>query len=127
MTSKPNITLTKDVHRAISKLLESVPEDIITDQLTDELERAKLVSQSELPGDVVSMHSVITFTVQSTGRTFTYTLVYPTELNDTNNQLSILSPVGSAVIGLKQGQEIDWSISQTKRTTISVDRVVPPK
>lgn len=126
MAPKPQITITKDVYRTISKLLENVPEDTITDQLTDELERAKLVSSGKLPDDVVTMHSVVTFTVKSTGKTFTYQLVYPTELDDTNQQLSILSPVGSAIIGLKQGREIDWSISHTKRTSIYVDKVLPP-
>ncbi|WP_347330598.1 nucleoside diphosphate kinase regulator [Marinimicrobium locisalis] len=127
MAPKPKITLSKDVYTTLSRLLEEVPEDIITDQLVDELERAKLVAPEKLPDDVVTLHSTVTFTVQSTGKSFTYTLVYPTELDDTSRKLSILSPVGSAIIGLKRGQEIDWPISNTKRTTIAVDRVQPPQ
>ncbi|WP_036160746.1 nucleoside diphosphate kinase regulator [Marinimicrobium sp. LS-A18] len=123
MASKPKITLTKNVYERLWNLLESVPEDTITNQLEEELERAKIVTPAKLPDDVVTMHSQVTFTVQSTGKTFTYTLVYPTELDNTENKLSILSPIGSAIIGLKQGQEIDWPISKTQRTTVKVEAV----
>lgn len=125
MAAKPKIILTKEVYEKLSKLIDSVPQDMITDQLIDELERAKIVSAQKLPDDVVTMHSQVTFTVQSTGKTFTYTLVYPTELDNTDNKLSVLSPIGSAIIGLQQGQEIDWPISKTQRTTVKVDGVSP--
>lgn len=127
MATKPKITIAKDVYERLSKLIDSVPEDIITVQLIDELERAKIVSPKKLPQDVVTMHSKVTFTVQSTGKTFTYTLVYPTELDNTADKLSVLSPIGSAIIGLKEGQEIDWPISKTQRTTVKVESVTPPQ
>lgn len=127
MPRKPKITLSNDVYNAISQLIDGAPEDIITDQLAEELERARLVAPDKLPEDIVTIHSKVTFTVQSTGRTFTYTLVYPTELDDTSSKLSILSPVGSAIIGLKEGQKIDWPISSTKRTIFTVDKVLPPQ
>lgn len=121
---KPEITLTKDVYRNLCNLLENIPEDMITDQLSDELERAQIVTQADLPDDVVTIHSQVTFTVQSTGKTFTYTLVYPTELDSTEHKLSILSPIGSAIIGLKQRQEIDWPINKNQRTTVKVEKVI---
>lgn len=126
MKVPPTIVLAEDVHRELSRLIERVPEDMITDQLAYELERATLVAPDELPKHVVTMHSTVTFSVESTGKTFTYTLVYPAELNDTDRQLSILSPVGSAIIGLQQGASIDWRIAPTKQTTISVDAIQPP-
>lgn len=127
MATKPKIILAKDVYEKLSKLIDSVPEDAITDQLVDELERAKLVAAQKLPDDVVTMHSQVTFTVQSTGKTFTYTLVYPTELDNTADKLSVLSPIGSAIIGLQKGQEIDWPISKAQRTTVKVESVAPPQ
>lgn len=99
---------------------------MITDQLAYELERATLVAPDELPKHVVTMRSTVTFSVASTWKTFTHTLVYPTELNDTDHQLSILSPVGSAIIGIQQGASIDWRITPTKQTTITVDAIQPP-
>lgn len=126
MASKPKILLAKDVYEKLSRLIDSVPDDIITDQLIDELERAKKVASNKLPADVVTMHSEVTFTVWSTGKTFTYTLVYPTELDSTSNKLSVLSPIGSAIIGLQKGQKIDWPISKTQQTTVTVNDVSPP-
>lgn len=123
MTEKPPITLTKTTYGKLSKLLESVPEDMITDQLIDELERADIVDDAALPVDVVDMNSTVTFTVQATGKTFTYSLVYPTELDDTHQKLSILSPVGSAIIGLRQGDEIEWPLTRDKNTLVRVERV----
>ncbi|MBU2886692.1 nucleoside diphosphate kinase regulator [Gilvimarinus agarilyticus] len=126
MAKKPKLVISKVVYQTLSTLLDSMPEDMITEQLLDELERARLVVDDKLPHDIVTMHSLVTFTVQSTGKTFTYTLVYPQELNDTSNQLSILSPVGSAIIGLQAGSKIDWAISPSNQTTIFVEKVLPP-
>lgn len=127
MAKKPTIILAEDVYQRLSRLLENVPEDTITDQLLDELDRAKVVADDKVPDNVVTMHSQVTFRVQSTGKTFTYTLVYPTELEDTERQLSVMSPVGSAIIGLKEGSEIDWEISPDRQTTICVEKVLPPQ
>jgi len=127
MATKPKVTIAKDVYEKLSRLIDAMPDDMITGQLIDELERAKIVSPKKLPEDVVTMHSQVTFTVQSTGKTFTYTLVYPTELDNTTDKLSVFSPIGSAIIGLQQGQEIDWPISRTQRTTVKVDSVTAPQ
>lgn len=123
MASKPKIILTKNVYERLWKLLESVPEDTTTNQLEEELERAKIVAPTKLPSDVVTMHSQVTFTVETTGKTFTYTLVYPSELDDDNKKLSILSPVGSAIIGLREGQNIDWPIGRAQPTRVHVKSV----
>ncbi|WP_111641321.1 nucleoside diphosphate kinase regulator [Marinimicrobium alkaliphilum] len=125
MSAKPAITLSKTTYQKLSRLLESVPENMITDQLLDELERADIVDGADLPEDVVDMHSEVTFTVQATGKTFTYTLVYPTELDSTEHKLSILSPVGSAIIGLRAGDEIDWPLTREKNTLVRVESVKP--
>ncbi|WP_049722152.1 nucleoside diphosphate kinase regulator [Gilvimarinus polysaccharolyticus] len=126
MGAKPKITLTRDIYNTLSALIDSLPEDTITEQLLDELERAKIVSPQKLPANVVTMNSTVTFTVQSTQKTFTYQLVYPSELDNTKDKLSILSPVGSALIGLQEGTEIVWPISTSHETTVHVDQVIPP-
>ncbi|MGD8175672.1 nucleoside diphosphate kinase regulator [Marinimicrobium sp. ARAG 43.8] len=126
MAKKPAIQMSKADHSALLRLIDSVPEDLITEQLAEELDRAKVVPAHKLPGDTVAIGSSVTFTVQSTGKTFTYQLVYPTELDNTENKLSVLSPVGSAIIGLREGQSIDWTISQGNQTIITVNDVSPP-
>lgn len=123
MNEHPPITLTFDVYVALSKLLESRPDDKIADQLFNEIDRATLVPEEHLPANVVSINSRVSFTVQSTGKSFTYKLVYPRDLDGSENQLSILSPVGAALIGLQQGQKIYWPISPEKETWIVVCEV----
>lgn len=123
MAQIPPISLSKEDYRALSRLIDSVPGDFITEQLTEELERADIVPAENLPGNIVAMGSTVTFAVASTGKKFTYQLVYPTELDNTENKLSILSPVGSAIIGLAEGQCIDWIINQGKKTVINVIEV----
>jgi len=120
MNKLPPIQLTFDVYVAISKLLESAPDDKITDHLFNEIDRATLVPDAHLPNNIVSINSTVTFTVQSTGKSFTYRLVYPQDLDNSENQLSILSPVGAALIGMQQGQAIYWPISPDKETWIVV-------
>jgi regulator of nucleoside diphosphate kinase len=127
MAAKPKLTISRETYHTLSALIDSLPEDTTTEQLLDELERAKIVSEKKLPENVVNMHSTVTFTVQSTQKTFTYELVYPSELDGTPSKLSILSPVGSALIGLQEGAEIDWPISTGKQTLVQVDKVTPPK
>jgi len=126
MGAKPKITLTRSIYNTLSALIDSVPEDTITEQLLDELERAKIVSPQKLPDNVVTINSTVTFTVEATQKTFTYQLVYPSELDNSENKLSILSPVGSALIGLQEGAQIVWPISTSKETIVHVNNVAPP-
>ncbi len=125
----PKLTLSFDVYTKLSKLIDSARDNDIADQLLEEIERANLVPAAKLPKEVVTMGSKVTFTVESTGKQFTHTLAYPDEMKDKDaaGKLSIFSPVGSAIIGLKKGQSIQWPISQGKMTTIVVDDVLPPE
>lgn len=126
MAQKPSISISREDYFKLSHLIDSVPEDFITDQLAEELERADIVPAEKLPHNVAAMGSTVTFTVESTGKSFTYRLVYPTELDNTENKLSVLSPVGSAIIGLKEGQCIDWIINLGKKTVVYVIKVRAP-
>lgn len=123
MNDQPSITLSFEVYVELLKLMESMPEDMIIDQLFNEIERASLVPADQLPHDVVTMNSWVSFTVESTKKTFFYRLVYPKGIDGSENQLSVFSPVGAALIGLKKGQRIYWPISKDKETWIIVNEV----
>jgi|SRR5690554_6464671 len=127
MAAKTKITLTREIYNSLSALIDSTPESTITEQLLDELERAKIVSPQKLPDNVVTMNSKVTFTVESTKKTFTYELVYPSELDNSETKLSILSPIGSALIGMQEGAQIVWPITPNQKTTVQVDKVTPPE
>lgn len=76
--------------------------------LEAELARAELVAPELMPPDVVTMNSMVTFRMLDSGKTFSYTLVFPRDMDDSGTRLSVLAPVGSAVLGLAVGDEIDW-------------------
>lgn len=110
MKTQPDIIISEVDYTRIDNLLQSssgVPANIKA-ALQTELERADLVSPQEIPADVVTMNSRVKFSVISTGATFTLKLVYPKDMDDSGDNISILAPVGSAMLGLKEGDEIEW-------------------
>lgn len=76
--------------------------------LLREAERARLHSAARMPADVITMGSMVEFFDDSSDSTRTVTLVYPGDADIANGQLSILTPVGAALIGLRAGQSILW-------------------
>lgn len=76
--------------------------------LDEELGRAKVVPQKDIPRDVVTMNSRIHFEDTSSGKKVEITLVYPKDADVTKGKVSVLAPVGTALIGLRLGQSIDW-------------------
>lgn len=78
--------------------------------LHDEIRKARIVKADELPNDVVTMHSTVTILDIEDEETLTYTLVYPWEADADNRKLSILAPVGTALIGYRTGDEIGWKV-----------------
>lgn len=76
--------------------------------LREELGRAVVVSADEVPGDVVRMHSRVVFLDKSSGLQREIQLCFPEEADINIGKISVISPVGTALIGLKVGHEIDW-------------------
>lgn len=119
---KPKIIISNEDYDGLQAMLEK--EDFIPshDLLIDELDRAKTVAKNKLPNNVVRMNSTVTFTVQSTEKTFSLKLVYPRDTKESGT-LSILTPVGSALIGLSIGQEIEWPLENNKTTVVHIDTI----
>jgi regulator of nucleoside diphosphate kinase len=76
--------------------------------LEAELDLAEVVAATDMPRDVVTMNSRVRFLDESTGAEQEATLVYPFEADVTEGRISVLAPVGAALLGLSIGQEIDW-------------------
>jgi regulator of nucleoside diphosphate kinase len=77
--------------------------------LQAELDRADdVVGHDEVPAGVVTMNSSVHCREQGSGRDYHLTLVYPKDANADAGKISILAPVGSALLGLQVGQHIDW-------------------
>src|SRR5690554_6871982 len=93
----------------IEKLIEKTPG--LSKQvahLESELARAKLVKPQEIPADIVTMNSRVRFRITESGKEFEKTLVYPADLAKTEDAISIFAPIGSALIGVRVGETIEW-------------------
>lgn len=109
MSTKSSIIMSRlDVER-IDALLERMSPVQATqyEGLRAELDRAQVVEPGQVPADVVTMNSVVTFKDEASGDEMTVTLVYPSGAG-VPGAVSILAPVGSALLGLRVGQDIDW-------------------
>lgn len=80
------------------------------EQLENELARAVVMSRDQIPKDVVTMNSRVIFENETTGERLEIKLVYPREADIDAGKISILVPVGTALLGLRVGQSIDWEL-----------------
>jgi regulator of nucleoside diphosphate kinase len=80
----------------------------IAGALTDELNRADVVAPHRLPADTVAMYSLVQFRDEATGRVRTVRVVYPQDADIAEEKVSVLTPVGVALIGLSTGQSMLW-------------------
>lgn len=115
--------ITQSNREKIASILPIAREDIAA-LLEEELERANIVSDEELPTDVVSMNSTVKFLDLDTDKESTVQLVFPQDTNIAENKISILTPVGSALIGLRVGQTINWPFPNGKVKQIKVISVI---
>lgn len=76
------------------------------ERLASALDQARVVSPDELPADVVSMHSRVRVRDAETGDEATYTLVYPASANAAAGKLSVLAPIGLALLGRREGEDV---------------------
>jgi len=110
MNARPKIVIsTLDAER-LESLLESFSLGAFPGkaELEVELARAKIVDPTDVPPTIVTMNSTVRFRVQSSDEEFKLTLVYPKDMDSSGSKISILAPVGSALLGLAQGDEIEW-------------------
>lgn len=91
--------------------------------LEAEILGADVVVDSQFPDDAVAMGSTVTFKRKGSRETSRYSLVYPQQSDIEEKKISILSPVGSALIGLRTGGEIDWPMPNGKLSHFEVVEV----
>lgn len=94
--------------------------------LLEEIDRAETLSAEDMPGDVVTMGSTVEFVVQKTGERRTVKLVYPREADIAEGRLSILTPVGAGLIGLRVGQSISWPDRTGEERLLTIENVTRP-
>ena len=91
--------------------------------LRRELERAVVVSSAAVPPDVATMNSRISYSDDGDGLTRTVSLAYPAEANAAVDKVSILEPLGLALLGLSVGQSIEWDFPDGSRRRLTLKQV----
>jgi regulator of nucleoside diphosphate kinase len=116
-----------DYHR-LSALIESTRERNGVDtqylnKLEAELDRAEIVDPRDIAENVITMRSKVRLKDVVTGEANTYSLVFPTEADFNDGKISILAPIGTAILGYKSGDTIEWSVPSGLRR-IKVDEIL---
>jgi regulator of nucleoside diphosphate kinase len=91
--------------------------------LQRELERAIIVSPEAVPPDVVTMNSRVLYTDETTGARRLVRVVYPLDADSAEGRISVLAPVGTALLGLSVGQAIEWQFPDGSRRRLRVEDV----
>jgi regulator of nucleoside diphosphate kinase len=127
LTLSPNITLTTEDYGKLTKLAHAGINvaSTVADDLLYELDRARVLPAAELPPDVVRMGSTARY------RTFDgdereITLVYPAEADIGLDRISVMTPIGAALVGLSRGQSITWLTRDGRKQVLTLLDVRQP-
>lgn len=127
MTPKNQITVTAQDMERLQKLLDSSStnrDSRAYAALDEELARCQVVDQSEIPPCVVTMNSRVVFEDEESRQRREITLVYPAAANVGENKISVLAPVGTALLGLSVGQSIEWPVSEQRAARLRIIEVI---
>ncbi len=130
--TRPQIHMIAEEAEKLSDLALSIEHRLpqVSELLLRETSRAKLHDAASIPSDVVTMGSLVEFVDERTGAVRTVRIVYPPDADISAGRVSILTPIGAGLIGLREGQSILWpdregnerrlvigSVTQQDRTT----------
>lgn len=96
---------------------------VYLERLREELERASVVPSREIPESVITMNSTVRLIDLETGEPETYTLVYPEDADLSAGKVSILAPVGTAMLGYAVGDVFEWEVPAGTRR-LKVDAIL---
>ncbi|WP_297812585.1 nucleoside diphosphate kinase regulator [uncultured Methylophaga sp.] len=125
MTNTPDIIISSLDLERLEALLDSgsVNDTLARLKLEEELERATIVDSRHIPENVVSMNSTVQLSMSSSEAPFYLTLVYPKDVKEDGSTLSIFSPIGTALLGMKQGDEIYWPNPGGKNIKVRIENI----
>ncbi|MGN6096196.1 MAG: nucleoside diphosphate kinase regulator [Bosea sp. (in: a-proteobacteria)] len=121
-TRRPAITVTAADHAMLSRIAagaaHTMPE--LAAELTHELDRARILPEGRVSYDHVRIGSQIVYRDESTGRETIVTLVWPEHADIEKNRISVMTPIGVALIGMAPERSIDWTTrsGDVKRLTV---------
>lgn len=125
--ARPMIHLIDSEADALANLALEAEDDLpqVCELLLEEIGRARLHRAATIPADVVTMHSTVTYRDEATAKERTVKIVYPGEADIGAGSISILTPIGAGLIGLRQGASIAWPDRSGRIHTLTIIDVKP--
>ena len=116
MTKESTIYITELDLARLKKLIEAARDSGVDsntpymNKLEDELDRANIVDPKEIAMDAITMRSKVRLKDLESGKEMIYSLVFPNEADVDEGRISVLAPVGTAMIGYRVGDIIEWEV-----------------
>lgn len=122
------IHITKSDYERLSALIEKTREGNRMDRenlkkLEAELDRAEIVDAKEISKKVITMRSTVRLKDLVSGEANTYSLVFPSEADFSQGKISVLAPIGTAILGYKSGDTIEWPVPSGVRK-LKIDKIL---
>ena len=115
------LVLTRDDHKLLTSYLSGMAGKTAFDRknaedLRTELKKAKIVGKDDFPVDVVRLNSRVTIKAEDKNEIMELMLVTPDKANIKEKKISVLAPVGTALIGFRKGQKVKWQVPAGKKS-----------
>ncbi|HBP40221.1 MAG TPA: nucleoside diphosphate kinase regulator [Halomonas sp.] len=125
MGQRPTIIINRLDADRLQRLIDTASEKdmMVAELLEEELARGEVLDPQDIPEDVVSMNSQIRFTDLTRERQMIRTLVYPHALGSVEDGISVMAPIGAALIGLRVGDVIEWPLPNNTEVRLRIDAI----
>ena len=125
MGQRPPIIINRLDAERLQRLIDHASEkdQVVAELQEEELSRGEVLDPQDIPDNVVSMNSQIRFTDLTRGCQMVRTLVYPHALASVADGISVMAPIGAALIGLKVGDEIEWPLPNNANVRLRIDAI----
>ena len=127
------VYITNEDMQRLRQLVDSLQSSATTDlrnlaALEEELDRAHVVDAKQIPPDVITLNSQVRIKDLDNGRVFEYEVVYPnTRSHSSADPVSVLAPLGTALLGYRAGDTIHWSVPRGARRLKVMDIIYQPE
>lgn len=123
--SKPKIIISEqDLNRLETMLDHQMKLSPTMKHLEDELARADVVLPQDVPANVVTMNAKVKITIAPSLESSEITLVYPHDFTGAAGQVNVIAPIGAAILGLAEGQQIEWPQPNGQMMKVKIDAVI---
>lgn len=118
-----SLVVSESDYRKLSQLVE-VSRSTATDELDGELSKADILPDNALPDTFVALYDTVVFRDIDTGRTRVVSIVMPWESNVSKSKISVLSPVGIALIGEPLGTRVVWPLLNGQSANLEIEQIM---